>query len=173
MLRWPMLGLTFTLCQVSPGQVAPAAAQAPKPLGNHRAWTVYEVEDQKGRICYIASEPTRQEGNYAKRGTPAVLIARLPGEPPSEQVNVQPGYAYRKDSPVAVTIDGRGFELFTEGEHAWAKSDADDRALIQAMRQGTTMTVRGTSTRGTYSLDTYSLAGFTAAYQAMRNACSR
>lgn len=168
MLRWPTMLLTLMLCQVSP-----IMAQTPKPLGNHRAWTVYEVEDQKGRICYIASEPTKQEGNYTRRGTPAVLVARLPGEPPSEQVNVQPGYAYRKDSSVAVTIDGRAFELFTEGEHAWAKSDTDDRALIDAMRRGSIMTVRGTSTRGTYSLDTYSLAGFTAAHQAMRNACAR
>jgi hypothetical protein len=31
--------------------------------------------------------------------------------------------------------------------------------------------VRGTSTKGTYSLDTYSLLGFTAAYQAMTDAC--
>jgi hypothetical protein len=31
--------------------------------------------------------------------------------------------------------------------------------------------VRGTSTRRTYSLDTYSLLGFTAAYEAMVNAC--
>ena len=34
------------------------------------------------------------------------------------------------------------------------------------------MTVRGTSTKDTYSLDTYSLAGFSAAFDAMRNACS-
>ena len=39
------------------------------------------------------------------------------------------------------------------------------------MKRGSTMTVRGTSTRGTYSLDTYSLKGFTAAIEAMRGAC--
>ena len=39
------------------------------------------------------------------------------------------------------------------------------------MKRGSTMTVRGTSTRGTYSLDTYSLKGFTAAMEAMRGAC--
>jgi hypothetical protein len=31
--------------------------------------------------------------------------------------------------------------------------------------------VRGTSVKGTFSLDTYSLLGFTAAYQAMVDAC--
>jgi hypothetical protein len=33
------------------------------------------------------------------------------------------------------------------------------------------MTVRGTSAKGTFSVDTYSLLGFTAAYQAMTDAC--
>jgi hypothetical protein len=61
--------------------------------------------------------------------------------------------------------------LFTRGEHAWTKSEDADQALIGAMKQGSDMTVRGTSTRETYSLDTYSLLGFTAAYDAMVDAC--
>jgi hypothetical protein len=113
-----------------------------------------------------------QEGNYAKRGNPAVLVARLPGDPPGEQVSVQPGYAYRKGSMVEVKVEGRNFQLFTQGEHAWARTDADDKALIEAMRRGSDMTVRGTSVRDTFSLDTYSLNGFSAAYDAMRDACS-
>ena len=40
------------------------------------------------------------------------------------------------------------------------------------MRRGVDMTVRGTSTKNTYSLDTYSLLGFTAAYEAMQEACN-
>ena len=40
------------------------------------------------------------------------------------------------------------------------------------MRRGTDMTVRGTSSKNTYSLDTYSLLGFTAAYDAMVEACA-
>ena len=52
-----------------------------------------------------------------------------------------------------------------------SRYDADDRALVEAMKRGSSMTVRGTSTRGTYSLDTYSLKGFTAAIEAMRDAC--
>lgn len=162
----------LALFVVATGGAATAAAQTPKFLANHRDWTVYEVADPKGKICYIASEPKNQEGNYSRRGNPAVLVARLPGNPPSEQVSVQPGYTYKKDSAVEVTIEGRSYQLFTQGEHAWARTDADDRALIEAMRAGSTMTVRGTSTRDTFSLDTYSLAGFTAAHEAMRDACA-
>ena len=166
-LRW---ALALSVLAMAHG--APAWAQSPKFIASHQDWTVYEVDDPKGKICYIASEPTKQDGNYAKRGNPAVLVARLPGDPPSEQVSVQPGYSYRKGSTARMTIEGRAYELFTQGEHAWARTDADDRTLIDAMRRGSTMTVRGTSTRDTYSLDSYSLSGFTAAFEAMRSACS-
>lgn len=166
-LRW-----AFALWIAVLVQASPALAQTPKFIASHRDWTVYEVDDPKGKICYIASEPTKQDGNYSRRGNPAVLVARLPGEPVSEQVSVQPGYAYRRGSTVEVSIEGREFELFTQGEHAWARTDADDQALIEAMRRGVSMTIRGTSVRDTFSLDTYSLNGFTAAYQAMRDACA-
>jgi hypothetical protein len=153
-------------------QAQTAAAQTPTRLSTHRDWTVYEVNNDTGKLCYIASEPSAQEGNYRRRDNPAVLVARLPGSPPSEQVSVQPGYTYRSGSTVDVKIEGTTFELFTQGEHAWTQTDAEDRSLIDAMRRGVTMTVRGTSTRDTFSLDTYSLNGFTAAFEAMRNACA-
>ena len=172
LLTTPRLVAGCLLAIILAQAVLPAAAQTPKFLASHRDWTVYLVEGERGKVCYIASEPTKQEGTYKARGNPAVLVARLPGEPPSEQVSVQPGYAYRKGSSVELAIANRRFELFTQGEHAWARTDDDDRALVAAMRDGSDMTVRGTSTRDTFSLDTYSLNGFTAAFEAMRDACT-
>ncbi len=159
--------LAIILAQV----VHPAAAQTPKFLASHRDWTVYLVEGERGKVCYIASEPTKQEGTYSKRGNPAVLVALLPGEPPTEQVSVQPGYAYKRNSGVEVAIGTQRFDLFTQGEHAWARTDADDKALIGSMRRGSTMVIKGTSVRDTTSTDTYSLNGFSGAYDAMRDAC--
>ena len=114
----------------------PAAAQTPKFVSTHRDWTLYEVDGDKGRVCYVASEPTKQEGDYKKRGNPAVLVARLPGEPPTEQVSVQPGYNFKKGSEVELAVGKQKFTLFTQGEHAWARTDADDKSLIGAMRKG-------------------------------------
>ena len=52
-LRLALAGLTAATAHIQT-----AAAQTPKFLSNHRDWTVYEVADPKGKICYIASEPT-------------------------------------------------------------------------------------------------------------------
>ncbi len=149
-----------------------AAAATPQFLSSHQDWNLQVYDDASGKICYISSEPTEEDGNYTRRDAAAVLVAKLPMEAPNEQVSVQPGYGFKQGSSVAVDVDGEKFELFTRGEHAWAETPDDDEALIEAMKRGSRMTVRGTSTLDTFSLDTYSLIGFTAAYGAMLDACS-
>jgi Invasion associated locus B (IalB) protein len=147
---------------------APAQGQV---VETFRDWSLYVHEDADGKLCYIASPPSNQEGNYTRRGQAAAFVSRLPTRPPKEEVSLQPGYSYKQGSDVDVVVDDSSrFTLFTQGEHAWAR-EGEDPALIDAMRRGRSMTVRGTSTRDTYSLDTFSLMGFTAAYSAMLEAC--
>ena len=147
------------------------AAQTPEFIQTYRDWNLYKFDNGQGTVCYIASEPTKEEGNYTRRGPAAVLVAKLPMEEPNEQVSVQPGYPYLDGSEVEVAIAASTFLMFTRGEHAWAVTADDDAKLIDSMRKGSEMSVRGTSTKNTYSIDTYSLLGFTAAYRAMRDAC--
>ena len=165
-IRSPIIALVLT-----PLLSLGALAQTPQFLGSHRDWNVYSFTEDSQKICYMASEPKKQEGDYTRRGNPAVLVTRRPGSPAVDEVSVQPGYSYLEGSEVEVNIGGREFILFTRDEHAWTKSEEADQALINAMKRGSDMTVRGTSVKRTYSVDTYSLLGFTAAYQAMLDAC--
>ena len=163
-----LAGLLLT--GLAPGP-APAAEQT--FIAAYRDWGLFEYEDGDRRLCFITTEPKRQDGNYERRGPPAVLVTRLPSEPELDEVSVQAGYAFEEGSEVLVVVDGdQRFSLFTRGEYAWTRSPADDDALIAAMKAGLEMTVRGTSTLGTFSLDTYSLLGFTAAHAAMDRTCN-
>lgn len=148
-----------------------AFAQSPQFLGNFRDWYLYAYDDSGGKTCYIASKPTEEDGNYRRRGAAAVLVARLPIAGAGEQVSVQPGYSFKPGSTVEIRIGGKRWDFFTQGEHAWANTDDEDKQVIAAMKDGSDMTVRGTSTLDTFSLDTYSLLGFTAALEALRDAC--
>ena len=49
---------------------------------------------------------------------------------------------------------------------------AADKQLVQAMKAGSELIVKGTSGRGTATTDTYSLGGFTAAMAAIDKACA-
>jgi invasion protein IalB len=46
-----------------------------------------------------------------------------------------------------------------------------DKALVDAMRAGKTVMVKGTSSRGTETTDSFSLGGFTKAYAEIGKAC--
>jgi invasion protein IalB len=178
--RTTTIGSLFLIALLGAGATGSLAAQdagnkppVPEFVGSHRDWNVYKFQDNSQTICYIASEPKKQEGNYTRRGSPAVLVTRRPGPHVVYEVSVDPGYTYLNGSDVEIEVDNKKkFLLFTRGEHAWTPKAQDDRDLINAMKRGTDMTVRGTSTKNTYSLDTYSLLGFTAAYDAMTQACA-
>lgn len=157
---------------LSPLLTMAAIAQSPEFLGSFQDWNVYAFQEDGQKICYMASEPKKQEGNYTRRGNPAILVTRRPGPRPADEVSVQPGYSYLEGSEVETQVGDRKFMLFTRDEHAWTKSEDADKGLINAMKRGSKMTVRGTSTKKTFSLDTYSLLGFSKAYEAMVQACS-
>ena len=90
-------------------------------------------------------------------------------------MSFQAGYPYKAGAPVTVEIEKKKFELFTRPESdpdgAWSRDAAMDKALVDAMRAGKTVLVKGTSSRGTETTDSFSLGGFTKAYAEIGKAC--
>jgi hypothetical protein len=160
-----------SLALVAIALASPVSAQTPQFLGSYTDWNVYEFNENSQKICYMASVPKKQTGNYTRRGNPAVLVTRRPGPQVLDEVSVQPGYTYGDGSEVSLTVDTTAYSLFTRGEHAWTRNSEEDRSLINQMKRGSTMVVRGESSKQTTSEDTYSLLGFTKAYEAMVAAC--
>ena len=65
---------------------------------------MYAFTENSEKICYMASEPKKQEGDYTRRGNPAVLVTRRPGPKVVDEVSVQPGYSYKEGSEVQVGV---------------------------------------------------------------------
>lgn len=147
-------------------------AQTPYSLGNYTDWYVWELDEDGQKICYIVSEPKKQSGSYTRRGKAAVLVARRSTPVVADEVSVQPGYTYLEGSSVDLAVGQNQFTLFTRGAHAWTKDETEDRTLIDVMKRGESMVIKGESIKNTTSTDTYSLLGFTKAYNAMVAACS-
>jgi invasion protein IalB len=160
------------LVAVGLGLAAASAWAAQQTLGSFQDWTAF-ADGSERRICYIGSVPKKKEGNYTVRGDTYVLATHRPGEKVFGEISVEAGYSYKPGSEVEISIDGQTFKLFTQGGNAWAYDEKADRALLDAMRAGRQMVVKGTSTRGTLTTDTYSLAGFSAALQSIDKACGR
>lgn len=148
------------------------AANVPTEIGEYGDWTAYTYKDGKNLVCYMASTPKKDEGNYKKRGDIYAVVTHRPADKSYNVVNFVAGYDYKNGSNVTVKIGTTTFHnLFTNGENAWAPDSTTDKQLIDAMKRGERMIVEGISARGTKTKDTYSLSGFTGAYKAISTKC--
>lgn len=150
------------------------SANAQQFISEHGNWAVFTSAEAGSKVCYITANPTRKTGNYRVRGDVYMIVTYRGGNSVPE-VAIDTGYEYKRNSEVGFSIDGRkNFKLFTSAQTpqmAWAKDAQTDRTIIDSLKRGGSLSVRGTSLRGTYSQDSYSLKGFTAAYDKMMNAC--
>ncbi|MBR5154796.1 MAG: invasion associated locus B family protein [Alphaproteobacteria bacterium] len=149
-----------------------SAANMPQEIGEYGDWTAYSYQEGKNLVCYMASTPKRDEGNYKKRGDIYAVVTHRPADKSFNVVNFVAGYNYKDNSKVVVKIGTTSFNnLFTNGDNAWAPDNQTDKKLVEAMQRGEKMTVEGVSFRGTKTKDTYSLKGFTNAYRAINAKC--
>ncbi len=150
-----------------------SASAAEETLGEFKDWQAYSFPEGGNLVCVVWGKPQKSEGKYKKRGDIRVFIAHRAWARPKRvnEASFEAGYAFKKDSEATVTIDGKIFELFTDGDTAWIRDVKDDAKMVRAMRVGKQLVIRGISSRGTKTKDTYSLFGFTAAHNAINRAC--
>ena len=153
------------------GAMSSVQASEPELLGQHGDWTAYKFMENNGKVCYMVSQPKQEEGNYKRRGDIYALVTHRPSENTMDVFSYVAGYSYQNGSSVTVSFGGRSFKLFTQGETAWAEDAATDKKIAAAIRSGSNMIVKGTSSRGTPTKDTFSLKGSGAAYKAISKEC--
>ena len=143
-----------------------------KNLGTFGDWTAYTYHDEMGRICYMASEPTKSTGKYSKRDDVFLMVTHRPSEKAFNVVNTVAGYTYRKGSKPTLAIDNKkAITLVSHEDTAWAKDRKTDDQLVEQMKAGSVGVLKGTSKRGTNTTDTFSFKGFSKAYDKISEAC--
>ncbi len=173
-----------TICAalIAAALALPAAAYAADAdhIGTFGDWKAFSFMEGSGKVCFMTSTPTRSEASVAsvKRGDIAFYITHWSADKTRNVVSTAVGYPLKEGTAVSVAIDGTNYTLATnlsnnpaEKEMAWAPDQATDNALAAAIQKGSSMVVRGTSTRGTRTADTYSLKGTGDAYKAISTAC--
>ncbi|MGB3556586.1 MAG: invasion associated locus B family protein [Jannaschia sp.] len=155
----------------------PATAQeSSNRVNTETDWSVF-VEDNPTQ-CWIVSAPksirNTRDGREvaARRGDIRLFVSYWPGADKKGEVSATGGYPYADGSTVTIQIGSDTYEMFTDGELAWAASPTDDARIIASMKRGTQAVVSGRSGRGTATQDTFSLLGFTAAVEDAETRCS-
>jgi invasion protein IalB len=151
------------------------AQNGPKALGTFEAWTAIEQPEKTSKVCYMVARPAKSQPEGAKRGDVFLTVMHRPTAKQRDEVSFQSGYPFKPGAPVVLDVEKKKFDLFTkpetDAEGAWSRDAAMDKALVDAMKGGNSLTVKGTSGRGTETTDTFSLAGFSKAYAEIGKAC--
>lgn len=151
--------------------VGAAAQEGQEDLGTFKDWYARKFEEKGKPVCTMFSQPVKSEGDYTTRGEVYVFVTHRPEARRTNEFSVKIGYTFKTETPVVVKIHNAEFELFSEGDFAWAEDSGADEKLVRAMRAGSMMVVEGISSRGTRTTDTFSLSGFSAAHNRITEAC--
>jgi len=146
-------------------------ASEPRLLGEYGDWKAYVFMETNNKVCYMVSQPKKNEGNYSKRGDIFALITHRPAENSRNVFSYIAGYAYQAGSEVIVKVNNQTFKLFTQDDSAWAPDQNTDNKLADAIKRGNALVVQGTSSRGTLTTDTYGLKGSSSAHKAISDEC--
>jgi len=148
-----------------------AMAAEPKKIGQYGDWVSYVLIENGKKVCYMVSQPTKDQGNYSRRGDIFALVTHRPGENTTDVFSYIAGYNYKPGSDAKIKVNSKSYVLFTQDDTAWAPDASADKKISEAIRSGSKMVVTGTSSRGTLTTDTYSLKGSSAAYKAISREC--
>ncbi len=146
-------------------------AQAPSPLQTYKDWTAYAYSGAGKKICFATTEPKSREPRNAVRSRIVFYVSIWPGDGVRNEVSIKIGYPFKANSTVTVEVGTDKFQLFTQKDKAFLADPAGERRLIEAMKRGNVMVVKGVSQRGTLTTDRYSLSGISAALDRIAKEC--
>ena len=136
-------------------------------------WSVFV--DGNPQQCWSVSAP--KETVNTQNGKPAtvrrgdILLFVTYSADGKGIVSFSGGYPFAPDSTVDLDVSGTKFELYVDGEWAWAGTEDDDAKIVAAMKAGSSAVLVARSAKGTQTQDTFSLSGFSAAVDEAAKRC--
>jgi invasion protein IalB len=164
---------TVALAEQSKQGGQKAASAQPTLLGQYADWGAYTATPEGKKVCFTLAKPKSSSTNPAgrKRDPAHVFISTRPAENVRNEISIIIGYPFKQPSDATAEVGATKFAMYTQNDGAWIKNVAEEARLIDAMRKGADLTVKGTSTRGTQSTDTFSLKGFSQAMDRVAQEC--
>jgi invasion associated locus B (IalB) protein len=157
---------------------APAAPPAvggaqPTLLGQYADWGAYTATPGGKKICFALAKPASSSTLPPNRPRdPAYMfVSTRPAEKVKDEVSVIFGYGVKPSSDANVEVAGGSYTMYAQADGAWVKNAAEEPKLVETMRKGQNLTVKGTSAKGTVSTDVYSLKGLSLALDKIAQEC--
>lgn len=174
MIRLPTAFFVFATLAIAlallPGKAAAQSAE-PRLVAQFGAWGAYTASPGGKKVCFALAKPASSKTNPANRPRdPGYLfISTRPAEGVKEEVSANYGYPVKGEGDLEIGTSR--FVLYTQGEGGWIKNAAEEAGLVEMMRKGAQVIVKGKSARGTETTDVYTLQGISQALDRAATEC--
>jgi hypothetical protein len=157
----------------APTAAAPAGDAQPTLLGQYGDWGAYSAAPNGRKVCFSIAKPKSTQTTPAgrKRDQAYVFVSTRPSENVRNEVSVIIGYPFKPSTDATAEIGTDKFAMYTLNDGAWIKNVAEEARMVDAMRKGSDLTVKGVSGHGTESTDQYSLKGLSQALDRATQEC--
>ncbi|MEA2991833.1 MAG: hypothetical protein QOD40_753 [Alphaproteobacteria bacterium] len=142
-------------------------------LGKYGEWGAYSAKPGGAKICFALGKPGNSQTTPANRPRdPATLfISSRPAEKVKDEVSIIIGYSFKPNSEATMDIGPATFPMYTQNDGAWIKNAGDEAKMVEAMRKGSDVVIKGTSAKGTQTTDTFTLKGLAQAIDRIDQEC--
>jgi hypothetical protein len=151
------------------GGLSPSPALARESLGVFGSWAAFR--DTAPPHCFAIAAPVQRHPRA--RWAPFVAVADWPARGARGQIHVRLRATSKPGAPISLSIGEAHFRLTGSGPDAWAADAGADRAIVAAMRGGSSLSIETTDSRGKPLVDVYRLGGAATAIDAAALGCAR
>ena len=158
----------------APVVAAPAIGGVqPVLLGQFGDWGAYTASPGGRKVCFALAKPRTSQTNPPNRPRDPIymFISSRPAEKVKDEVSVVIGYGFKPNTDASLEIGGAQYAMYTQGDGAWIKNAAEEPRLVETMRKGNDLTVKGSSARGTATIDVFALKGLDQALNRVGQEC--
>mgnify|MGYP006969349329 FL=1 len=149
-----------------------AQTSEPESLGSFKDWSAFKLNDANGVVCFALASPEEMLPKNVSHGEVFFLVSNWVTRNVEGEPSLVTGYSFKEKSDVTVEIGSSKWQMFTDAQRAWVRDRDDEAALLDAMRAGSAMRVKGTSARGTATEYRISLSGISAALDRINSDCN-
>jgi Invasion associated locus B (IalB) protein len=167
----------------APKPASPAGPAVPPPavtggahptlLGQFGDWGAYTASPGGKKVCFAIAKPATSETNPPgrPRNPTFMFISTRPGDKVLNEISIIIGYPFKPGSEATAQVGSTTYALYTQQDGAWIKNANEEARMVDAMRSGQSVVVKGGSAKGTQSTDTFSLKGLAQALDRTAQEC--
>src|SRR5689334_3880569 len=151
------------------------AGADPVLIGQFGTWGAYSATPNGKRVCFALAKPSSSKTNPPNRPRdPAyVFVSTRPAEKVANEVSVSIGYQLKPGSEGSLEVGTAKYAMYTQGDGLWIKNAAEEAQMVEALKRGADVTVKGMSAKGTETTDVFSLKGLAQALERVSQDCRR